>query len=206
MPENRLGLLLVVSAPSGTGKSTLIRRLCKEFPRLAFSVSYTTRSPRAGEVDGREYHFVSQEEFSRLQEQGLLAEWAEVHGQRYGTPRTAVLELLSKGRDVLFDIDVQGARQLREAFEQGVFVFLLPPSRQVLEQRLKGRGSETPESLARRLGNAKMEIVTADFFEYQVVNDQLEQAYQELRAVYLAEAARRCRNPGLHGAILATWG
>lgn len=205
MPEKRLGLLLVVSAPSGTGKSTLIRRLCKEFPRLAFSVSYTTRSPRAGEVNGREYHFVSQEDFSRLQEQGLLAEWAEVHGQRYGTPRPVVLELLSQGRDVLFDIDVQGARQLREAFEQGVFVFLLPPSRQVLEQRLKGRGSETPESLARRLGNAKVEIENADFFEYQVVNDELEQAYQELRAVYLAEAARRCRHPGLRSAILATW-
>lgn len=206
MQEMRLGLLLVISAPSGTGKSTLIRRLCAEFPRLAFSVSYTTRSARAGEVDGREYHFVSKQEFARLREENLLAEWAEVHGQHYGTPLPAVLDILAQGRDVIFDIDVQGARQLRESFPQGVFVFLFPPSRQALEARLRGRGTEEPKALAKRLGNARMEIEQADFFDFQIVNDDLEQAHQELRAVYLAEGLRARCNPKLNKAILATWG
>ena len=205
MDRQRSGLLLVISAPSGTGKSTLIRRLCAEFPRLAFSVSYTTRAPRIGEVNGREYHFVSQKDFASLREQGALAEWAEVHGQYYGTPRPAVLDMLAQGRDVLFDIDVQGARQLRETFPQGAFVFLLPPSRPALEARLRGRGTEDPETLARRLGNARMEIEQANFFDFLIVNDDLEQAYQELRTVYLAEELRSRINPHLSETILATW-
>jgi len=203
--RKRSGLLLVISAPSGTGKSTLIRRLCAEFPRLAFSISYTTRAPRTGEVNGREYHFVSREAFASLREQGALAEWAEVHGQYYGTPKPAVLDMLAQGRDVLFDIDVQGARQLREAFPQGAFVFLLPPSRPALEARLRGRGTEDPETLARRLGNARMEIAQADFFDFQIVNDDLEQAYQELRSAYLAEGLRSRCNSHLSKTILATW-
>lgn len=205
MQRKRSGLLLVISAPSGTGKSTLIRRLCAEFPHLAFSISYTTRPPRTGEVDGREYHFVSKKNFALLREQGVLAEWANVHGQYYGTPRPAVLDMLAQGRDVLFDIDVQGARQLRETFPQGAFVFLLPPSRQTLEARLRGRGTEDPETLARRLGNARREIEHADFFDFLIVNDDLEQAYQELRAVYLTEGLRSCYNAILSKTILETW-
>jgi guanylate kinase len=205
MQRKRSGLLLVISAPSGTGKSTLIRRLCLEFPRLAFSISYTTRPPRTGEVGGREYHFVSQKDFASLREQDVLAEWANVHGQYYGTPRPAILDMLAQGRDVLFDIDVQGARQLRKTFPQGAFLFLLPPSRQTLEARLRGRGTEDPETLTRRLGNARREIEHADFFDFLIVNDDLEQAYQELRAVYLTEGLRSCYNAHLSKTILATW-
>lgn len=203
--RGRLGLILVISAPSGTGKSTLIRKFCAEFPRLAFSVSYTTRSPRPEEVHGREYHFVSREEFLALREQGVFAEWAEVHGRFYGTPRAAVLDLLSQGRDVLFDIDIQGARQLRAAFPQGCLVFLLPPSRRALEERLMGRGTEDRETLDRRLGNARMEMDQAGFFDFQIVNDDLEQAYQKLRTVYLAEGLRTRCNPDLTRDILANW-
>ena len=201
----RLGLILVISAPSGTGKSTLIRKFCAEFPRLAFSVSYTTRAPRPGEVHGREYHFVSREEFAALCEQGVLAEWAEVHGRFYGTPRAAVLDLLTQGRDVLFDIDIQGARQLRAAFPEACLVFFLPPSRRALEERLMGRGTEDRETLDRRLGNARMEIDQAGFFDFQIVNDDLEQAYQKLRTVYLAEGLRTRCNPDLTRDILANW-
>jgi guanylate kinase len=203
--RKRAGLLLIISAPSGTGKSTLIRRLCVEFPRLAFSISYTTRSPRSGEVQGREYHFVSKKDFISLREQGLLAEWAEVHDQYYGTSRPAVLDMLAKGRDVLFDIDVQGARQLRKTFPQGALVFLLPPSRQILEARLRGRGTEDLEALSRRLNNARREIEQADFFDFLIINDDLEQAYLELRAVYLAEGLRLRCNALLSKAILETW-
>jgi len=205
LPEMRLGLLLVISAPSGTGKSTLIRRLCAEFPRLAFSISYTTRAPRAEEVNGREYYFISEQEFTGLREQNILAEWAEVHGHHYGTPRPAVLDMLAQGRDVLFDIDIQGARQLQKVFAHGAFVFLLPPSKHALEQRLQRRGTEDRETLARRLGNARKEIEQAVFFDFQIVNDDLEQAYHELRAVYLAESLRSRCNPTLAETILATW-
>lgn len=205
MVLTRLGLLLVVSAPSGTGKSTLIRRLCAEFPHLAFSISFTTRSPRPGEINGREYHFVSQAEFAALRDQNVFAEWAEVHGHFYGTSRPAVENMLAQGRDVLFDIDVQGARQLRKAFPQGAYVFLLPPSRAALEARLRGRGTEDGDALAKRLGNAKKEIQQADFFDFQIVNDDLQQAYQSLQAVYLTQRLRSDCNPNLSQTIMATW-
>ena len=203
--RSRFGLLLVISAPSGTGKSTLIKRLREEFSRLAFSVSYTTRAPRAGEQNGREYHFVAREEFFRLREAGELAEWAEVHGNYYGTSRPAVQQVLDQGLDVLFDIDVQGSRQLRRAFDQGAFVFLFPPSMDVLEQRLRGRGTEDEQSLGKRLANARQELEQADFFDYWIVNDDLDQAYQELRSVYLAEGLRKSYNAGFMKRILATW-
>ncbi|PTN36088.1 guanylate kinase [Desulfonatronum sp. SC1] len=203
-PErSRQGILLVISAPSGTGKSTLINRLRVEFPRLAFSVSYTTRAPRAGELNGREYHFVDSETFNGLRDSGKLAEWAEVHGNFYGTSRPAVQAMLDQGRDVLFDIDVQGSRQLRQAFAQGAFIFLFPPSMRVLEQRLRGRGTETEESLAKRMANARRELEQADFFDYWIVNDDLDRAYQNLRGVYQAEGLRKSCNPGLVEQILA---
>lgn len=205
MGQVRPGLLLVVSAPSGTGKSTLIRKLCSDFPRLAFSVSYTTRAPRPGEVNGREYRFVSTEEFLRLKDDNVFAEWAEVHGRFYGTPRSDVSRLIEQGNDVLFDIDIQGARQLREAFPQGAFVFILPPSRKALEDRLQGRGTEDSETLAKRLGNARIEIEQADYFDYQIVNEDLDQAYLELRSVYLAEGVRTRNSYRLSKSILKTW-
>jgi guanylate kinase len=205
MPGGRNGLLLVISAPSGTGKSTLIKRLRMEFPRLAFSVSYTTRQPRADEQNGQDYHFVSREQFAQLRDTGTLAEWAEVHGHFYGTSRPAVLEMLHGGRDVLFDIDVQGSRQLRQAFHQGVFIFLFPPSKKALEKRLRGRRTEDEQSLSRRLANARQEMEQADLFDYWIINDDLDQAYQHLRSVYLAEGLRAGNNPGLNTLVLSTW-
>ncbi|WP_045218198.1 guanylate kinase [Desulfonatronum thioautotrophicum] len=200
--RSRQGVLLVISAPSGTGKSTLLNKLRDEFTRLAFSVSYTTRLPRGGEVDGREYHFVDPDTFSHLRKTGDLAEWAQVHGHFYGTSRPAVQRMLDEGRDVLFDIDVQGARQLRQAFHQGAFIFLFPPSMQVLEQRLRGRGTESEESVAQRLSNAHRELEQADSLDYWIMNDNLEQAYQDLRAVYLAETLRRSYHPRLQDDVL----
>lgn len=203
--RSREGILLVISAPSGTGKSTLIRRLRAKYPRLAFSVSYTTRPPRAGEQDGHDYHFVDPERFIRLRNAGELAEWAEVHGNFYGTSRPAVQDMLDQGRDVLFDIDVQGAGQLRHAFDQGAFVFLFPPSRRTLEQRLRGRGTENEQALAKRLANARLEMEHADYFDYWIVNDDLEQAYRDLQSVYLGEGLRRVYHPGFKEHVLADW-
>jgi guanylate kinase len=184
------GLMLVISAPSGTGKSTLIRRLTKEFKAFAFSVSCTTRAPRPGEVDGREYHFLTREEFLERRERGFFAEWAEVHGNFYGTPRKATIELLNAGRDIIFDIDVQGARQLKENLGQGCYVFVFPPSRAALERRLAGRGTDSPDVIARRLAGALREIGDSHWFDHWIVNDDLEQAYDQLRAIYLAEKTR----------------
>ena len=204
MTENkRLGLALVLSAPSGTGKSTLIKKLCAEFPRLGFSVSCTTRAPRAGEQDGRDYHFVTREAFEKLRDSGYFAEWALVHGNYYGTPRAATLERLAQGEDALFDIDVQGARQLRASLGQGCHVFLLPPSRRVLEERLRKRGTDSDEVIRKRLGNAARELTQAENFDHLIVNDDLETAYAELRAAYLAAGTRPGLRPGLVSAILA---
>jgi len=209
MPEaktsSRKGLLLVISAPSGTGKSTLIRRLRAEFPRLAFSVSYTTRQARTGEQDGQDYHFVSDAQFQQLRENEELAEWAEVHGHWYGSSRAAVLEMLDQGRDILFDIDVQGAKQLHESFAQGIFLFLFPPSMAALEQRLRGRGTEDQQSVERRLANARQEVEQAVFFEYWVMNADLEQAYADLRCIYLAESLKAGYHPELLHQVLDSW-
>ena len=205
MTPQRLGVALVVCAPSGAGKTTLVKRLLAEFPRFAFSVSYTTRSPRAGEVDGRDYCFVSMERFHELMETGFFVEWAEVHGNFYGTPLAASLNLLATGRDVLFDVDVQGVRQLRENLEEGRYVFILPPSREVLAQRLRGRGTDDQAAIAQRLANAAQELSQAALFDAWIVNSELEQAYAELKAFYTAATlAPRCR-PGLVESILAGW-
>jgi guanylate kinase len=204
-PNDRLGLALIITAPSGAGKSTLIKRLLKEFPRLGFSVSRTTRAPRPGEKDGVDYRFTGREEFKALIGQGHFAEWAEVHGNYYGTPKQAVLDLLAAGRDVIFDIDVQGAKQLRENLGLGRTVFILPPSRQELERRLTGRGSDSPETIARRLANAKGEIAQAGWFERVIINDDLEEAYGLLRAIYLAESAGPALRPELMPSLLAGW-
>ncbi|QLA15354.1 guanylate kinase [Desulfolutivibrio sulfoxidireducens] len=199
----RLGLLFVVSAPSGAGKSTLLAALRKEFPELTYSVSATTRAPRPGEVDGRDYHFLSEEAFLRLRDTGHFAEWARVHGNFYGTPMRPVIDLLSSGKDVLFDIDVAGADQLRQVFEEGTYVFILPPSRAELARRLGGRGTESPETLAKRLKNAAGEISQAGRFDFWVVNDDLDRATDHLRAVYLAARARPRLFPGLVEELLA---
>ena len=200
------GLMLVISAPSGTGKSTLIRRLTKEFKAFAFSVSCTTRAPRPGEVDGREYHFLTREEFLERRERGFFAEWAEVHGNFYGTPRKATIELLNAGRDIIFDIDVQGARQLKENLGQGCYVFVFPPSREALERRLTGRGTDGPEVIARRLAGARREIGDSHWFDHWIVNDNLDQAYDQLRAVYLAEKTRPAYQQVWRDDLSRQWG
>ncbi len=203
--RNRPGIALVLCAPSGTGKTTLSKRLLKEFPAFAFSVSCTTRAPRPGEVDGRDYHFLAPEKFEELRAAGHFAEWAEVHGNRYGTPLAATLAILASGRDLLFDIDVQGAAQLKKTLPQACFIFLLPPSRAILERRLRGRGSESEESLARRMTNARAEIAEAPWFDAVIVNDSLDEAYADLCAVYRAAPLCPSRRAGSISGLLKEW-
>lgn len=200
--NNRRGLMLVICAPSGTGKSTLIRRLREEFPRISFSISYTTRPAREGERDGVDYHFVSMERFRALAAEGFFAEWAEVHGNCYGTPKQAILDLLEEGQDILFDIDVQGARQLRQNTGEGSFIFLLPPTMTALRQRLENRNTDDDDTIRRRIENAPGEIAKATEFDHWIINDDLDSAYRLLKSVYLAEGTRPRLMPGLLERIL----
>jgi guanylate kinase len=184
--ESRRGLLIVISSPSGAGKTTLARRLREEFPAIGFSVSLTTRSPREGEVHGVDYSFVDRETFARMLADGGLAESAEVHGNWYGTSRAAVETALSEGRDMIFDIDWQGSRALAAQWPEDVVkVFVLPPSLAVLEARLRGRGTDDAQVIERRLRRAVEEMEHYPEYDHLVVNDDLEQAYQTLRAIYL---------------------
>lgn len=199
--RRRRGLPLVICAPSGTGKTTLTRKLCQEFP-LSFSVSCTTRPPRQGETEGRDYIFLDRAEFLKRKSAGYFAEWAEVHGNFYGTPLQPVLERLNRGDDMLFDIDVQGAAQLALTLPEARFVFILPPSLEVLTQRLHKRGTDSEEAIKLRLANARVEIGTCHWFDAWIVNDDLERAYAELRAFYMAAALRPSLRPGLPRTVL----
>ncbi len=201
----RKGQVLVLCAPSGTGKSTLVQKLRKEFSEVGFSISCTTREPREGEAHGREYYFLSTEEFIAKRDAGEFAEWAEVHGNFYGTPKKPVEKMLFKGMDILFDIDFQGAMQLMETMPDGIFVFLMPPSYSDLRSRLEGRNTDSAEVISRRLRNAMKEMASAPKFEFWIVNDDLEQAYSELRAIYHAGKNRPCTNPGLLESVLSSW-
>ena len=196
-------LLLIISSPSGAGKTTLCRRLRAEFQELTFSVSHTTRKPRPGEQDGREYHFVERDAFARLADGGAFAEWAEVHGNLYGTSLAEIERARAQGaRGVIFDIDYQGARQIRQRVQGAAAVFILPPSFAILELRLRSRASDDDETVRRRLGKARTEIENYALFDYLVVNDDLDAAYDELRAIVLAERARRVRRASLAEALL----
>jgi guanylate kinase len=205
MPVSRLGLFMVLCAPSGAGKSTLIRRLRAEFPDLSFSISATTRAPRPGETPDVDYHFLSRSDFVAWREAGKLAEWAEVHGNFYGTPAEPVRQALAAGHDMLFDIDVQGAAQLRQSLGHGAYVYILPPSRAELFRRLSDRGADAPEVMARRLTAARAELAQAPLFDYWVENTNLDTAYADLRAVYLAERRRPRYHPDLLQALLSQW-
>ena len=178
---------LVISAPSGAGKTTLARLLRQRHPEVVFSVSATTRAPRPAEKDGRDYHFVGRDEFVRMRDAGELIEWAEVHGNFYGTPLENVRRARARGEFLLLDIDVQGARQIRERVADAVLVFILPPSGTVLVERLKARGTEDAVVLRRRLTNAEDEIHAAPEFDHVVVNDDLETAVAELEAILRGE-------------------
>jgi guanylate kinase len=181
-----MGVLLSLCGPSGVGKSSLCARLLGEFPRLAMSVSYTTRAPRGAEQDGVHYHFVTRGRFEEMAALGAFAERAEVHGNLYGTARATIEGAWASDRDVLFDIDYQGAQQLRAAYPHARAVLLLPPSMEVLEARLRGRGTDAPEVIERRLRKAKHELEQWESFDFALVNGDLEVAYGQLRAVYLA--------------------
>ncbi|PIE69339.1 MAG: guanylate kinase [Deltaproteobacteria bacterium] len=200
----RTGLPLVISAPSGTGKTTLIAKLHQEFPSFAFSVSCTTRAPRAGEINGRDYHFLDRETFLQRRDQGFFAEWAEVHNHFYGTPLKATREILAQGKDIIFDIDVQGARQLKASMPQSCLVFLFPPSLQTLKDRLAARGTDTQAIITQRLVNARDELDQCTFFDFWIVNDNLETAYEELKAVYRAARNRALHFPTLKQTLLGS--
>jgi len=187
-------ILLIISSPSGAGKTTLTRRLLQEFSEFRFSVSHTTRLPRANEVDGQDYHFVDEKTFRDIMAENGFAEWAEVHGNLYGTS-VAEIDLARAGgkSGVLFDVDYQGARQIKEKFPHAIGVFILPPSMDELRRRLDGRGSDDAESRQRRFDKAREEIGHYPFFDYMIVNDDLQQALAELRGIVLAEGCRRWR-------------
>lgn len=194
----RRGLLLVLSSPSGAGKTTLARELLKADASLAMSISLTTRRPRPGEVDGRDYVFCDQTDFERMRDDGALLEWASVHGNLYGTPKGPVIDMLSAGQDVLFDIDWQGAQQLREKLSEDlVRVFILPPSAGALEERLRKRAQDGADVVARRLAAASAEISHWAEYEYVIVNADLGLSLAGLKAILAAERLRRARQQGL---------
>jgi guanylate kinase len=188
-------MLLVISSPSGAGKTTLARRLLGDNANLTLSISATTRAPRAGERDGREYHFVAPAVFETMAGRGDFLEWAEVHEHRYGSPRASIDALLDQGRDVLFDIDWQGAGAIHQsAPADTVRVFVLPPSMADLAERLHTRAQDAKDVIARRLGRAKGEIAKWSQYDYVILNDVFDRAYAELQAIYLAEGLKRVRN------------
>jgi guanylate kinase len=194
----------VLSSPSGAGKTTLARHLIKSEPDIEMSVSYTTRKQRKGEVEGRDYHFVDRETFTRMRDAGEFLEWAVVFDNYYGTPRKPVDEALASGRDVLFDVDWQGARKLREgAKEDVVAVFILPPSGKALEGRLKERAQDSDEVVEARMREASNEIQHWDEYDYVVVNRDVEQSLAALGAILAAERLRRTRQMGLKDFVQA---
>lgn len=197
-------LLLILSSPSGAGKTTLTRKLQDAFPGLRFSVSHTTRSPRANEVDGRDYHFVSKTEFDEIAAKDAFVEWAEVHGNCYGTSRAEIERARSEPgcTGMIFDIDYQGARQIRAKIPDVVSVFILPPSMIELHRRLKGRSTETEEVVNRRFQAALQEIEHYGFFDYLVVNDVIDIAFRNLESVVLAERSKRTRRAELAERLL----
>jgi guanylate kinase len=187
------GILFVVSSPSGGGKGTLIQRVLKKIPNLSYSVSFTTRAPRNGEVDGREYFFVTQEKFEQMAADNEFLEWANVHGKLYGTSSKQVFREISAGRDIILEVDVQGAASVRSLVPDSVSVFILPPSFEVLKQRLEARGTDSPEELELRLRNAPVELNDYSAFQYMILNDNLDQAADQLAAIVYAERARLVR-------------
>jgi guanylate kinase len=187
----RCGVPLVVSAPSGTGKTTLCRRVMGSMSDVEYSVSHTTRPRRGQEIEGRDYFFVDDQTFDALIEGGLFLEWAHVHGRRYGTSKRVVEEKLASGVDLLFDIDVQGGRQVSQELHDAVLLFVLPPSMAILEERLRGRQSDSEEQIQRRLTVAKQEVLDAQFYTHWLVNDDLEKATQELKSLIMGERLQR---------------
>lgn len=192
-PGDRRGLLFVVSAPSGTGKTTVVERLVERFPRLHRSRSYTSRAPRPGEIPGVDYNFVSRQAFEEMVRRDEFLEWADIFGNLYGTSRRDTEAALARGADVVLVIDVQGARQVRDRAAGAVGIFVLPPSYDVLARRLRGRNQDSETAIERRLSAARAEVGAVDEYDYVVVNDELERCVAEIDAIMTAERARRAR-------------
>ena len=188
------GLLIVISGASGTGKGTVCKKLLADLPEVAYSISATTRTPRPGEVDGREYYFLSVEEFKTWIAEEKFLEYANVYGNFYGTPLNKIEERLNRGEDILLEIDVQGALNVKEKCPDGIYIFLLPPSLDELKRRIEGRGTENPESLARRLKNAVAEIKIGLQYDYVVVNDTIDNAAAQIKTILAAERLKVARN------------
>lgn len=188
------GMLIVVSGASGTGKGTVCKKILDEMPQLAYSISATTREPRPGEVDGKDYYFLTREKFLDWIDEGKFLEFANVYGNFYGTPFNKIEERVNRGEDILLEIDVQGALNVKQKCPDGIFIFLLPPSLAELKRRIEGRGTETPESLKQRLNNAVAEIKIGLEYNYVVVNDSVDNAVAQIKAVIAAEHCRIERN------------
>lgn len=193
LPLKTRGLLIVLSGPSGVGKGTVCSYLRREHPELTYSISATTREMRPGEVDGVNYFFLSREDFIERKEKGDFLEWAEVYGNFYGTPQAAVEEYLDQGKDVILEIDIQGAMKVKEIFPDGVFVFLLPPSKDELERRIKGRAADTAETIQHRLSCVDEELASIASYQYVVVNGLVGGAAEQIKAIIKAEKCRVSR-------------
>lgn len=191
MSQDRKPLVYIISAPSGSGKSTLTNELLKLVPNLVFSISYTTRAPRGSERNGKQYHFVAMQEFDRMVREGEFLEHANVHGNCYGTARRFLREAGTSGHDLLLDIDVQGAAQIKKNLTDAISIFVLPPDRKTLEWRLRNRGEDSEDVIQRRLSDAGREIEEYDKYDYVLINDQLEKSVERLKAIVLSERLRR---------------
>lgn len=188
------GLLVVLSGPSGAGKGTVCSKLLQEQPNLVYSVSVTTRAPRVGERNGVQYFFCEQNDFVQMRSAGELLEWAEVYGNYYGTPRRWVEDQLRCGQDVVLEIDIQGAMQVQQVFKDAVFIIIVPPNLTELERRIRHRGTETEETISRRMTSAREELSFLRKYDYVVLNDQVEKAAAAVKAILIAEKCRTHRN------------
>ncbi len=192
--ETGRGLVFIISAPSGTGKTTLVKEVIQQLPGLQFSVSFTTRLPRPNEKEGEDYHFVSHAVFQRMVEKNEFLEWAEVLGNRYGTPRPDLKKLESEGIDLILDVDTQGAKKAMKEIEQPLLIYFLPPSLKVLRERLLNRGVDSLEMVKFRLSNARRDIEEAHWYHYVIVNDRIGDAIEKLKSIIISERCRRNKN------------
>jgi len=193
------GLLLVISGPSGAGKGTICKEIMSKHPHISYSVSATTREPRKGEVDGVNYHFLSKERFEEMLQRGDFLEWAKVYDNYYGTPKEKVMKYLKEGEDIVLEIDIQGALQIKQDFPDGIFIFIVPPSLEELKERIVNRGTDSEEVIKKRLSSVHEELGYVDKYDYVILNDDVENAAKKMESIILAEKCRPCRTKKLLG-------
>lgn len=198
------GKLLIVAGPSGAGKATLVRALLAADSKVQLSISFTSRAARDGEVDGRDYHFVSREEFLAMVNRGEFLEHAEVHGNLYGTSQKWIDDMMAAGQDILLELDVQGAQQVRKQFDEAIGIFILPPSSEILEQRLRGRGTDSEEAILRRLANARGEVAHLSEFDYVIVNQHIDEAVRDIVGIVRAERCRMASQSERHAGLISS--